>query len=70
MSDHALETVVWPKLKAVLGAHPGAAEVHLQMVSGGRTTVLRLDEGFRVSATPSLGADLKALLGPHCLPNP
>ena len=30
--------------------------------------MLRLDEGFRVSATPSLGADLKALLGPNCLP--
>ena len=58
------------RLKSVLGAHPGPTEVHLQMSSGTRTTVLRLDEGFRVSATSSLGADLKALLGPNCLPNP
>jgi DNA polymerase-3 subunit alpha len=58
------------RLKAVLSAHPGGTEVHLRMATGTRTTVLRLDEGFRVSATPSLGADLKALLGPNCLPSP
>jgi DNA polymerase-3 subunit alpha len=57
------------RLKAVLSAHPGGTEVHLRMATGTRTTVLRLDEGFRVSATPSLGADLKALLGPNCLPS-
>jgi DNA polymerase-3 subunit alpha len=57
------------RLKSVLAAHPGATEVHLQMVTGTRTTVLRLDEGFRIAATSSLGADLKALLGPNCLPN-
>jgi DNA polymerase-3 subunit alpha len=56
------------RLKAVLTAHPGGTEVHLRMATGTRTTVMRLDEGFRVSASPSLGADLKALLGPHCLP--
>jgi DNA polymerase-3 subunit alpha len=38
------------------------------MATGTRTTVLRLDEAFRVTADPSLGADLKALLGPNCLP--
>jgi DNA polymerase-3 subunit alpha len=57
------------RLKRVLSAHPGGTEVHLRMATGTRTTVLRLDEGFRVSADPSLGADLKALLGPHCLPS-
>ncbi|HQR80888.1 MAG TPA: DNA polymerase III subunit alpha, partial [Actinomycetota bacterium] len=56
------------RLKAVLGSHPGPTEVHLRMATGSRTTVLRLDEGLRVSATSSLGADLKALLGPNCLP--
>jgi DNA polymerase-3 subunit alpha len=58
------------RLKSVLGAHPGPTEVHLKMSAGSRTTVLRLDEAFRVTAAPSLGADLKALLGPNCLPNP
>jgi DNA polymerase-3 subunit alpha len=56
------------RLKSVLTAHPGSTEVHLRMAQGTRTTVLRLDEGFRVAATSSLGADLKALLGPNCLP--
>ena len=56
------------RLKAVLASHPGPCEVHLQMVDGTRTTVLRLDEAYRVAATSSLGADLKALLGPNCLP--
>ena len=56
------------RLKNVLSAHPGPTEVHLQMVSGTRTTVLRLDEGFRVVPSSALGADLKALLGSGCLP--
>jgi len=30
--------------------------------------VVRLDDGHRVTANPSLFADLKALLGPGCLP--
>ena len=55
------------RLKDVLATHPGTTEVHLQLVSGGRTTVLRLDDRLRVTATPSLMGDLKALLGPSCL---
>jgi len=55
------------KLKDVLANHPGTSEVHLVLVNGGRTTVLRLDEGLRVAHTPSLMGDLKALLGPGCL---
>jgi DNA polymerase-3 subunit alpha len=31
------------------------------------TTVMRLDDRLRVSASPALFADLKALLGPNCL---
>ncbi|MDQ1710056.1 MAG: polymerase subunit alpha, partial [Frankiaceae bacterium] len=54
-------------LKDVLRTHPGTTEVHLHLVGGVRTTVLRLDEGLRVGATQSLFADLKALLGPGCL---
>jgi DNA polymerase-3 subunit alpha len=54
-------------LKDVLRTHPGTTEVHLHLVGGVRTTVLRLDDGLRVAATPSLMADLKQLLGPGCL---
>ncbi|MGB8652419.1 MAG: DNA polymerase III subunit alpha, partial [Mycobacteriales bacterium] len=56
------------RLKEVLAAHPGTTEVHLQLVNGAKTTVVRLDDRLRVTATASLFADLKALLGPSCLP--
>jgi len=51
------------RLKEVLASHPGAAEVHLNLVYGGRSTMLRLGP-LRVSPTTALMADLKALLGP------
>ncbi|HEX5016436.1 MAG TPA: OB-fold nucleic acid binding domain-containing protein, partial [Actinomycetes bacterium] len=51
------------RLKEVLGAHPGTVEVHLQLQSGGRTTVMRLDDGLRVRPSPALFGDVKALLG-------
>jgi DNA polymerase-3 subunit alpha len=56
------------RFKEVLASHPGTTEVHLQLVNGAKTTVLRLDDRLRVSATPALFADLKALLGSSCLP--
>jgi DNA polymerase-3 subunit alpha len=42
-------------------------EVQLHLVTGPRTTVLRLDDGLRVLATPALFGELKQLLGPSCL---
>ncbi len=68
MSAQQCTPDVVERLKRVLSAHPGPTEVHLQMVNGPRTTVMRLDEGYRVRPSSALGADLKALLGPHCLP--
>jgi DNA polymerase-3 subunit alpha len=56
------------RLKEVLAAHPGTTDVLLQLEGGGRTTVVRLDDGLRVAASASLFADLKQLLGPGCLP--
>jgi DNA polymerase-3 subunit alpha len=55
------------RLKDVLATHPGVTEVHLQLQSTARTTVLRLDDGLRVTPSPALMGDLKALLGPACL---
>ncbi|HEX7187557.1 MAG TPA: DNA polymerase III subunit alpha [Actinomycetes bacterium] len=55
------------RLKEVLATHPGATEVHLRLQAASRTTVLRIDDGLRVSASPALMGDLKALLGPACL---
>jgi len=55
------------KFKEVLAAHPGTTEVNLHITGGVKTTVLRLDDALRVTPSPSLYGDLKALLGPTCL---
>jgi DNA polymerase-3 subunit alpha len=55
------------KLKDVLSTHPGMTEVHLRLVQTGRATVMRIDDGLRVTPSPALFGDLKALLGPGCL---
>jgi DNA polymerase-3 subunit alpha len=54
-------------LRDVLASHPGTTEVQLRLEGHGRTTVMKLDDGFRVAPTPALMGDLKALLGPGCL---
>ncbi|MEP6464599.1 MAG: DNA polymerase III subunit alpha [Frankiaceae bacterium] len=51
------------RLREVLATHPGTTEVQLALLSGARTTKLRLDDRLRVTATPALMGDLKALLG-------
>src|SRR5450759_3067457 len=51
------------RLKEVLATHPGTTDVHLQLVSPTRTTVLRLDDRLRVSPSPSFMGDVKVLLG-------
>ena len=55
------------QLRDVLAAHPGLTEVRLRLRSADRTTVMKLDERLRVTPSPPLMADLKALLGPSCL---
>jgi DNA polymerase-3 subunit alpha len=55
------------RLKDVLATHPGVIEVHLKLVQTGRSTMMRLDDGLRVTPSPALFGDLKALLGPSCL---
>lgn len=54
-------------LREVLGSYPGGAEVRLRLRHRESTTLLRLDEGLRVTPGPELYADLKHLLGPACL---
>jgi DNA polymerase-3 subunit alpha len=55
------------QLREVLAAHPGLTEVRLRLRSADKTTVMKLDERLRVTPSPPLMADLKALLGPSCL---
>ncbi|WP_151524155.1 DNA polymerase III subunit alpha [Serinicoccus kebangsaanensis] len=57
------------KLKGVLADHPGATDVHVKLTQPGRTVLLKLDESLRVTATPELFGDLKALLGPSSVGN-
>jgi DNA polymerase-3 subunit alpha len=52
------------RLRDVLAAHPGTTEVHLELVNGERRHRLKLADGLRVTASPALMGDLKALLGP------
>jgi DNA polymerase-3 subunit alpha len=55
------------QLKDVLATHPGVTEVRLRLMTKTATTVMKLDDRLRVAPSPALFADLKALLGPHCL---
>ncbi|WP_392425804.1 DNA polymerase III subunit alpha [Barrientosiimonas humi] len=55
------------RLKGVLHEHPGVTEVHLKLTQPGRSVTVRLGDEHRVSVSPSLYGDLKALLGPACL---
>lgn len=52
------------QLKSVLGHHAGMSEVRLRLVSPEKSTLWRLDDSLRVQPSPSLMAELKALLGP------
>jgi len=51
-------------IKSVLQTHPGTVEVHLHLVNGEKTTVMKIDEKLRVEPTSALFGELKALLGP------
>jgi len=55
------------QLREVLRTHPGPTQVHLRLRGNERTTVVRLDDKLRVTASPALLGDLKQLLGPACV---
>ncbi|MGI5950857.1 MAG: DNA polymerase III subunit alpha [Brooklawnia sp.] len=59
--------VVVEQLRSVLSSHPGGTEVRLRLVSPERTSTFQLADELKVSPSPPLIADLKALLGPSCL---
>jgi DNA polymerase-3 subunit alpha len=54
-------------LRTILAHHPGMTEVRLRLTSPDRVKVLRLEDTFRVTPSPALFGDLKALLGAGCL---
>ena len=57
---------VLDRLKEVLSSHPGTTEVRVRLLKADGTLVARLPR-HRVTPSPELMADLKALLGPSCL---
>lgn len=57
------------QLKSILSTHPGVTEVRLRLTQPGKATLMRLDDGLRITPSPALFGDLKALLGPSCLMN-
>ncbi len=53
------------RIKEILRSHPGKREVHLQVIDQQKSTTHKIDA--LVTSSPSLSADLKAILGPDCL---
>jgi DNA polymerase-3 subunit alpha len=60
--------VLITRLKEIFGTHPGGSNVHLHLRSTDRTLVMKLEDRWKVAPTPALIGDLKALLGPECVP--
>ncbi len=54
-------------IKSVLQTHPGTVEVHLHIINGEKTTVMKIDDRLKVSPTSALYGELKALLGPSAV---
>ena len=54
-------------IKSVLQTHPGTVEVHLHIINGEKTTVMKIDERLKVEPTSALFGELKALLGPSAV---
>jgi DNA polymerase-3 subunit alpha len=63
LQPHRCTPPLVDRLREVLAAHPGSTEVHLELAAGERRHRLRLPDGLRVTRTPALMGDLKALLG-------
>jgi DNA polymerase-3 subunit alpha len=55
------------RLKEILVAQSGDRPVFVHLVGQGKTTVLQLDDDYRVDGSPSLCAELRELLGPACV---
>lgn len=55
------------ELRRILGEHPGGTEVHVRLRQPGRSVLMKLEDTYRVTPSPALFGDLKALLGPSCL---
>ena len=55
------------ELREILGQHPGSTDVHVRLVQPDRLVTMELPSIYRVTPSPALYGDLKALLGATCL---
>ncbi|MEY4311489.1 MAG: hypothetical protein RLZZ571_259, partial [Actinomycetota bacterium] len=65
-----INPAVMDSLRQILSTHNGTTEVHLTLIQDQSLISLKTDDKLRVTPSPSLFADLKALLGPGCLEAP
>jgi DNA polymerase-3 subunit alpha len=65
-----VNAAVMDSLRQILSSHPGTTEVHLTVVQVDKFVSVKTDDKLRVAPSPSLFADLKALLGAACLEAP
>src|SRR5690606_9604297 len=56
------------RLKEIFTTHPGATPIQLHVRTDTKTEVWRLEDRWRVTPSSALIGDLKALLGPACVP--
>jgi DNA polymerase-3 subunit alpha len=68
--ESRINPAVMDSLRQILSTHNGTTEVHLTLIQDQSLISLKTDDKLRVAPSPSLFADLKALLGPGCLEAP
>jgi DNA polymerase-3 subunit alpha len=64
-NSNQLTQPVIERIKETLRMHPGKREVQLVVTEQGKTSTHKLS--FQVTSSPSLNADLKAILGADCV---
>ena len=68
--EERITATLMDSLRHILASHPGTTQVHLTIVRNSSVTAIKIDDRLRVTPTPALFADLKALLGSRCFERP
>ena len=68
--ESRVNSSVMDSLRQILSAHPGTTQVNLTVIQADKFVSVKTDDKLRVSPSPSLFGDLKALLGANCLEAP
>ena len=68
--ESRVNSAVMDSLRQILSAHPGTTQVNLTVIQADKFVSVKTDDKLRVSPSPSLFGDLKALLGANCLESP